>query len=320
MDDEAACIAFNQDATHIALGRRRGAWQVFACSPFAPCASGDGSAGSITMLFSSSLIALCGCGDRAGDSPRRLRLWNTSTAAPVFELPFASDVVGVHMNRSRLLVVLFQATHIFELATMRMLHTLESSSNELGIAALSWDQESSVCATLSASSDVGRVLLFDAGKLRAIHEVHAHNSAIAAMALSARGDLLATASTKGTVIRVHCIHNGQLLHSLRRGAMRATVYSLAFSTATSAGETGASHELSSTTAPRSGSQPVDLGSRNSLLCERSICLQICKEVVHSLQHQVHGGAHGADGEIAHSIDIPTNGPWPLWSLVPRPSP
>ena len=224
------CISFNQDATHIAVGWRR-AWSVFTCQPFAPCASGDCGVGVIQMLFSSSLIAIVGCGERAGDSPRRLRLWNSSTAAPVFEIPFATDILNVLMNRSRLIVVIAQATHIFELATMRMLHTLETDANPHGLAALTHEGDASVCALLpTASSGPGRVVLFDAAHGHAMSTIAAHHSPLAALALNARGDMVATASLKGTVIRVHGVATSQLLHTFRRGTARATIYSIAFST------------------------------------------------------------------------------------------
>ena len=229
-EDQIQCISFNQDATHIAVGWRR-AWSVFTCQPFAPCASGDCGVGVIQMLFSSSLIAIVGCGERAGDSPRRLRLWNSSTAAPVFEIPFATDILNVLMNRSRLIVVIAQATHIFELATMRMLHTLETDANPHGLAALTHEGDTSVCALLpTASSGPGRVVLFDAAHGHAMSTIAAHHSPLAALALNARGDMVATASLKGTVIRVHGVATGQLLHTFRRGTARATIHSIAFST------------------------------------------------------------------------------------------
>ena len=115
-------FAFNQLHTHLAIGTPTG-WHVLGCEPFTPCldVASSGGVSAIQMLFSSSLIALVGGGERAEDSPRRLRLWNTSTSSPVFELTFASAVLKVLMNRTRLLVVLNDATHVFELNTMRLL-------------------------------------------------------------------------------------------------------------------------------------------------------------------------------------------------------
>jgi WD40 repeat protein len=57
----------------------------------------------------------------------------------------------------------------------------------------------------------------------------AHSSSIICLKLSKSGKLLATASEKGTLIRVWDVASCMLLNELRRGTDQATIYSLAFS-------------------------------------------------------------------------------------------
>ena len=71
-----------------------------------------------------------------------------------------------------------------------------------------------------------RVELFDLGTTKFIA---AHETALACLGLSADGSLLATASEKGTLIRIFDTHTASLVHEFRRGSDRARVYSLAFS-------------------------------------------------------------------------------------------
>ena len=60
--------------------------------------------------------------------------------------------------------------------------------------------------------------------------IPAHDSPLAAIAFSSTGTLIATASEKGTVIRIFRVCDGVRLHEFRRGVKRcATIYSLAFS-------------------------------------------------------------------------------------------
>ena len=60
--------------------------------------------------------------------------------------------------------------------------------------------------------------------------IPAHDSPLAAIAFSYSGTLNATASEKGTVIRIFRVEDGARLHEFRRGVKRcATIYSLAFS-------------------------------------------------------------------------------------------
>jgi autophagy-related protein 18 len=74
----------------------------------------------------------------------------------------------------------------------------------------------------------GDVLLFDAIKLEAVNVVEAHKSPLSAVALNSDGTLLATASDKGTIIRVFSVPNAQKLYQFRRGTYPARIYSMSF--------------------------------------------------------------------------------------------
>ena len=58
--------------------------------------------------------------------------------------------------------------------------------------------------------------------------VQAHTSALACLALSSDGRRLASASIKGTLVRIFDTLNGQLIAELRRGSDQAWIWSLAF--------------------------------------------------------------------------------------------
>lgn len=57
--------------------------------------------------------------------------------------------------------------------------------------------------------------------------LEAHNSSLSCIQLNSQGTLLATASEKGTIIRLYNPHTGDLLQELRRGSDKAEVYSIA---------------------------------------------------------------------------------------------
>ena len=73
-----------------------------------------------------------------------------------------------------------------------------------------------------------RVELYD---LRKSHLLPAHESELAAISLNQQGTRLATASDKGTLIRVFDTHTGELLKELRRGMNAAAITCLTFNKA-----------------------------------------------------------------------------------------
>lgn len=58
--------------------------------------------------------------------------------------------------------------------------------------------------------------------------IAAHESLIAFLALNNEGTLLATASDKGTLIRIYSTETGNFLSEFRRGTEKAEIYSICF--------------------------------------------------------------------------------------------
>lgn len=70
-------------------------------------------------------------------------------------------------------------------------------------------------------------------KLEAINVVEAHRSPLSCIAVNDAGTLLATASDKGTIIRVFSIPSARKLYQFRRGSMPSRIYSMSFNATSS---------------------------------------------------------------------------------------
>lgn len=84
--------------------------------------------------------------------------------------------------------------------------------------------------TTHVSPTSGDVLIFDSLKLEAINVIEAHRSPLACITLNSEGTMLATASDKGTIIRVFSVPEGHKLFQFRRGSMPSRIYSMSFNT------------------------------------------------------------------------------------------
>ncbi|GAA5908183.1 hypothetical protein JCM6882_005966 [Rhodosporidiobolus microsporus] len=247
-------VSFNQDASCIATGTRKG-YTITNCDPFGKVyGRSEGATSIVEMLFCTSLVALVGAGDRPNSSTRRLQIVNTKRQSTICELTFPTTILAVKLNRRRLVVVLEEKIYIYDISNMKLLHEIETSSNPQAICALSPSSENSYLAypsphpspttplssappssssSAALAPNSGDVLLFDAVSLSVTNIIQAHKSPVAHVALNATGTLLATASDKGTVIRVFSVPNGDRLHEFRRGSYPARIYSIAFNAVSS---------------------------------------------------------------------------------------
>lgn len=244
---------FNQDFTCVSVGTRRG-YSITNCDPFGRVYTmNDGARGIVEMLFCTSLIALVGAADQPQSSPRKLQIVNTKRQSMICELLFPSSILAVKLNRKTLVVVLEAEIYIYDISNMRLLHVIETSPNPDAICALSPSADNSYLAypspipsatsplattanagangstaSGSASAQTGDVLVFNTRTQTVANVVQAHKAPVAFLSINASGTLLATASDKGTVIRVWSIPGAEKLYQFRRGTRETKIYSMNF--------------------------------------------------------------------------------------------
>ncbi|KAJ1959854.1 Phosphatidylinositol 3,5-bisphosphate-binding protein [Dipsacomyces acuminosporus] len=276
--------SFNQDYGCFAIGTQTG-FRIFNSDPYKEKMRRefkDGGIGIVAMLYRSNYLAIVGGGRNPRFPPNKVMLWDDASSKIIAELEFRSDVLGVHLQRDRIVVVLRNKCIICSLeAKPRHLHAFETCDNDRGAVAISGGSDSGIlafpgrqkghiqivdlhsCINLAATQEPAgpqssapaqsstnaqaarptgrgsisadtRGLSTSPQATASIHPTNisiiaAHATSISALAVSADGSMVASASEKGTLIRIFDTMSGRLLHELRRGVDRADIYSIAFS-------------------------------------------------------------------------------------------
>lgn len=105
-------------------------------------------------------------------------------------------------------MVLENKIYVYNFADLRLIDAIETCNNPRGLCALNPDSNYAVLATPDREVGQVRITIFE----KKVNQViQAHENAVYAMALSAQGHLLATASEKGTLIRIFSTTDRQLL-------------------------------------------------------------------------------------------------------------
>lgn len=169
----------------------------------------------------------------------------------ICELLFPSSILSVKMNRKTLVIVLEAEIYIYDISNMRLLHVIETTPNPEAICALSPSVDSSYLAypspvpstSTSPTPQTGDVLLFSTRSLTVANVIQAHTAPISCLALNSTGTLLATASDKGTVIRVWSVPGAEKLYQFRRGTREAKIYSINFNVVGSLMAVSSAHDV-----------------------------------------------------------------------------
>lgn len=250
--------------------------------PTASSSNGGGGIARIEMLYRTNLLALTGHHSTASHSqypPNKVLIYDDHSQRTIGELSFRQKILVTKLRRDRIVVVLRDRVYVYNFSDLSLLDKVHTGDNPSGLIGLSLDNwgvgggaggggekannvlGGNTNSTLGArnglvlacpSTQRGQVRVELYG-LRRTTFVDAHESALGALALSVDGSLLATASERGTVIRLYdtrgvtigggrsaasmnggsgsttSVSSSVPLKEFRRGVERATISCLTFS-------------------------------------------------------------------------------------------
>jgi autophagy-related protein 18 len=162
---------------------------------------------------------------------KTVQLYDWRQKQALTEVVFETPALKVKATKHRMVVVFDKCLHLFDMETMTPLPQIRTTRplNKLGLCELAGDDHSTWLA-FPQSSDKddsrGDCIVMDAMKLDKMPVIPAHQTPIHNLAFNKNGSVLATASARGSVIRVFSNPNSQLLHTLRRGNTEAIIQSI----------------------------------------------------------------------------------------------
>jgi WD40 repeat protein len=216
--------SLNSDNSCFSVGLDTG-FCVFNANPCELKVSRDFNAGIgvVVMLGQSNYLGIVGGGRNPKFPQNKLVIWDDVKQKAVITLEFRTSVLGVRLSKSRIVVALLNSIHIFAFSNPpQKLSVFETTDNPIGLACLG----QKLLAFPGRSPGQVQIVELETGNVSIIP---AHSTPLRAMALSPDGEVLATASEAGTLIRVFSTSNCTKMAELRRGVDHAVIFSLAIS-------------------------------------------------------------------------------------------
>jgi len=232
--DELLYVGFNQDHGCFACGTKSG-FVVYNSYPLKikqrRVIQGLSSGCSkVEMLYRCNFLALVGRESCPQLPSTKVAVWDCETRQVAAELAFSSDVRRVRLSRDRIVVALDTMVKVFSFTRPpQQSCVFESGPNPNGLLVLSPSYQNVVIAFPSRKVGYVTLIRLIAEGANDEKEIEAHKGKLAQIAISQDGKLLATASAKGTLIRVWNTATLEKVYELRRGVSDAFTYSINFS-------------------------------------------------------------------------------------------
>ncbi|KAF2862099.1 WD40 repeat-like protein [Piedraia hortae CBS 480.64] len=195
--------------------------------PRLPAEGGIGIAEAIDDRY----IALVGGGREPAWKPSEVIFWDAVLGKETKRFDMHEPIRGIRISARWLVVLLLKRVLIFRyqklageglMAPNIIRPIITTGSNYYGLASLS----GSILVLPQQACGQAQLISLEKNNLRILK---AHQASVRSLALSDDGSLLATASERGTMIRVFHTQTLQLAFEFRRGVDQARIYSLAIS-------------------------------------------------------------------------------------------
>ena len=226
-------ISFNYNSEYFSVGLNDG-FKIFKTHPLSLTVDRklNGGIGIIEMLNESNIFCLVGGGSNPKYKLNKLLIWDDSKCKNIKEFRFNSFVKNCKIKLKKIFIVCEESISIIEIETFNILETIQTIENPNGICSISKNPNEYLFAWpdfIKGRIEIKNYKYFireSINKNKLIKKVH--ESCIEQIELNYKGDLIATASDKGTIIRVFNTQNLNLLNEFRRGNTDAKIYSICF--------------------------------------------------------------------------------------------
>ena len=178
------------------------------------------------MLNKTNILALVGGGKNPFYSNNKVTIWDDHQGKVISELRFNSTIKNIKLKKNHIIVVLETQIYVFKLKTLEKIDVLETYENSKGLIAVSNKPDELIIAYPIRSKGYVKIKMYDSPVNNPI--INAHNSNLACLEINYNGTILATASEKGTIIRIIEISTGNILGEFRRGTENAEIFSICF--------------------------------------------------------------------------------------------
>ena len=233
-------IGFNQNSSCFCVGTEKG-FNIYKSSPLNDFYIKDmkGGIGFISMFDNSNILALVGGGKRPLAALNKLIIWNDATSKILFEIEVDSRILNVKIKKSLIAIIqkkkikLYYYDSLENLFNYKNIDTISTPENRNGIFGLNLSSNINIISYISKNIGEIVIKIYDEFKKDKeinykIKKISAHQSEVTFMTLNNNGDMLASCSEKGTIIRLFSTKTGNLIKELRRGTDYAEIYSLNF--------------------------------------------------------------------------------------------
>lgn len=179
----------------------------------------------VVMLYRTNILALIGSESNPIYNKNKVIIWDDYQKKSLSELKFSQNILNIKLRKDKLLVICLDKIYLFNLSSFESIDIIETGENKHGVIGINYNIDNTIIAYPDKTK--GKIRIKNYEKKTNIL-VNAHEKLIGNIVLTTNGDLMASATEMGTIIRVFDTEKGALIQEVRRGKEKAQISCICF--------------------------------------------------------------------------------------------
>lgn len=179
----------------------------------------------VVMLYRTNILALVGSEDNPLYNKNKVVIWDDYQKKSLCELKFNQNILNIKLRKDKIVVVCNDKIYLFTLNSFQSFDIIDTGENVHGVIGINYDIDNTIIAYPDKKR--GKIKIKNYEKKTNV-SIDAHEKLIGNITLTIKGDLMASATEMGTIIRIFDTDNGNLLQEVRRGKEKAHIRCICF--------------------------------------------------------------------------------------------
>lgn len=175
----------------------------------------------VIMLYRTNILALVGSENNPSHNKTKVVIWDDHQKKALSELKFNQTVLNIKLRKDKIIIICIDKIYVFDIETFQNLDIIETGENPHGVIGINYLIENTLIGYPDKKKGKIKIKNYE-NPLKEIF-IDAHDKTICNMVMTYNGDLIASATEKGTIIRIFDTENGNLVQEIRRGSGKAEI-------------------------------------------------------------------------------------------------
>lgn len=218
-------ISFNQTDKYACFGTPIG-FYIYSLQPFKKILSRkiDSGVSIVKMLYESNIITFVGKTDNGLYPNNKLIIWDDNKKAVLGEISYNTPIYNINITKTHIIVLLAKKIYIYLFESLYLQKTIDITAHDKKLICMGLEGSDNIIYPGEELGSISIVKLSSDEK----HTINAHSSAIENLCISNDGKYCASASERGTIIRMFSLETRECINEFRRGSDPTTIINIRF--------------------------------------------------------------------------------------------